>query len=139
MSSAIPEKPAEARRTSPTAAGLEDVVRSLRVLTRSGRDLVVDGGAVLERELSMAVSISERLRDEALSAESLERARAGKLNAALRDDAHRLVDLIADVGGVAAGSAIRFAEELADAPRVSRAVDRLEGADDEPAAAVASG
>lgn len=139
MSSAIPEEPAKARSSSPTAAGLEDVVRSLRVLTRSGRDLVVDGGAVLERELSMAVSISERLRDEALSAESLERARKGKLNAALREDTHRLVDLIADVGGVAALSAIRFAEELADAPRAVRAVDSVEEADDEPATAVASG
>lgn len=117
----------EPTATSATAAGLEDVTRSLRVLTRNGRELVVDGGAVLERELAMAITISERLRDDSFSAEALERARKGRLNSTLRADAHRLVDLVADVGGVAAQSAVRFAEQLADAPRPSLATEEAGG------------
>jgi hypothetical protein len=109
--------------TSTTAAGLEDVTRSLRVLTRNGRELVTDGGLVLERELAMAITLSERLRDDAFSADALERARKGRLNSTLRADAHRIVDLVADVSGVAASSAVRFAEQFADAPRPSLATE----------------
>lgn len=107
----------ERRQAARPAGGLEDVTRSLRVLTRSSRDLVIDGGEVLERELAMAISLSERLRDESLSPEVLKRARSGRLNRQFRDDAHRVVDLVADVGGVAAVQAVRFVEQFADQPR----------------------
>jgi hypothetical protein len=89
----------------------------LRVLVRNSRNLVIDAGGVLERELAMAISLSERLRDESISPETLERVRPGRLNQRLRDDAHRIVDLVADVGGVAAGLGVRFVEQFADTPR----------------------
>lgn len=111
----------QAPRTETPAAGLEDVTRALRVLTRNSRELLVDGGGVLEREVAMAISISERLRDETFSAESLQQARSGELNKRLRDDAHRVVDLVADVGGVSAATALRFVEQLVDLPRVQLA------------------
>lgn len=112
-----PRQPPRPTATSTTAAGLEDVTRALRDLTRSGRDLLVDGGQVLERELSMAISISERVRSETLAASILEEARGAPLNQRLRDDAHRVVDIVADVSGVAVLSAVRFVERFVDEPR----------------------
>lgn len=115
--SAQPRQPSQRAATSTTAAGLEDVTRALRDLTRSGRDLLVDGGQVLERELSMAISISERVRSETLADSMLEEARGAPLNQRLRDDAHRVVDVVADVSGVAVLSAVRFFERFVDEPR----------------------
>lgn len=97
--------------------GLEDVVRSLRALVRSTRKL---GGAsieVLERELAMAIDISEQLRDRVISQEALERARSDKLAADARRSAHRIVDLVADVGTVGIMSAIDFVENFVDQRR----------------------
>src|SRR5207249_2354815 len=53
------------------ATGLEDVVRSLRRLTRNSRNLATESGDVLERELGMAIQISEQLRDSVFAEESL--------------------------------------------------------------------
>ena len=99
--------------------GLQDVTRSVRVLARRSRDLLTDAGEVLERELLMAVSVSERLRDEAISEELLADARALRLHSGLRDTAHRTIDLVADAVGVAAVTAVRFGESLADQPRAA--------------------
>lgn len=98
------------------------VTDSLKVLARNSRDLLTDVGNVLERELAMAVSLSERLRDESVSAKILAEARAGKLQAGLRDSSHRIVDLVADAVGVAAVSAVRFGDQLVDQPRKRLAV-----------------
>ena len=110
-------KARDEERASSPGAGLEDVTRALRVLTRNGRDLVTDVGEVLEREVAMAVSISERLRDESVSKELLKDARAGKLQGGFRDSSHRIVDLVADAMGVATVSTVRFGERIADQPR----------------------
>lgn len=108
---------AEAKRTSVTGQGVEDVTRTVRQVTRTGRDLVTDVGEVLERELAMAISISERLRDEAVSEELLREVRTMRVHAGIRDSAHRAVDLVADAVGVALLTAARFTERLADEPR----------------------
>jgi len=91
----------------------EDIVSSLRRVTRTGHELVIEANEVLERELAMAVSISERIRDRTFTEEALNEARAGRLHARLRDDAHRALDVVADLGGVGASSAIRFIEQFA--------------------------
>lgn len=98
-------------------AGLEDVVRSVRRIARSSRELATDAGEVLERELAMAVSISERLRDESVSGDLLKQARSGRLNSGLRSSSHRIVDLLADALGVATVSAVHFGERMADEQR----------------------
>jgi hypothetical protein len=108
---------AGATSSSVAGAGVEDVTRTVRQVTRTGRDLVTDIGEVLERELAMAVSISERLRDEAVSERMLAEARSLRVHAGVRDSAHRMVDLLADAVGVALLTAARFGERLADEPR----------------------
>lgn len=97
--------------------GLEDVIRSLRRLTRESRNLAVTGTEVMERELAMAITISEQIRNGVLSEEALKEVRTEGLPAQLRKDAHRIVDLVADVLAVGSLSAVRFAEHFADEPR----------------------
>ena len=97
--------------------GLEDVTRSVRALARSSRELLTDAGGVLERELAMAVSVSERLRDDAISQERLDDARSMSVQSGLRESAHRMVDLVADAFGVATISVARFSESIIEQPR----------------------
>lgn len=113
------------RRTAepaPTNAseGVEDLTRSVRVLARNSRNLVTDAGEVLERELAMAVEVSERLRAQTVSDELLAEARAVRVQAGLRRSAHGVVDLLADAVGVATVSAVRFVETMVDQPRPAR-------------------
>lgn len=100
-----------------SAAGLEDLTRSVRVLARSSRDLITDAGGVLERELAMVVEVSERLRDETVSEELLREGRQVRVLSGLRRSAHSFVDLAADAVGVATVSAVRFGEAMVDEPR----------------------
>lgn len=113
--------PARTRSTSSTkpgqGAGLADLTRSVRVLARSSRDLIADAGGVLERELAMAVEVSERLRDETVSEELLREGREVRVLSGLRRSAHSVVDLAADAVGVATVSAVRFGEAMVDQPR----------------------
>jgi hypothetical protein len=97
--------------------GLEDVVRSVRTLARNTRYLGESAASVIERELAMAVSISERLRDSVFSPEALKNAREEPLPAALRADAHRSLDLVADIAAVAYKSLIGLVEGFVDQPR----------------------
>lgn len=97
--------------------GVEDVTRAVRVLARNSRDLLADAGDILERELAMAVAVSERLRDQAVSEELLAEARNLRFQAGVRDSAHRVVDLVADAVGVATISVIRYGEAMVDEPR----------------------
>ena len=106
--------------------GLEDVVRSVRALARSSRKVAEAAAHVAERELAMAITISERLRDSVVSAETLRHARAEELPAKMRDNAHRVVDLVADIGAVAFSTAIRFVEGFVDEPR--KAIDTVPAA-----------
>ena len=100
--------------------GIEDLTRSVRVLARNSRNLVTDAGEVLERELAMAVEVSERLRAQTVSEELLAEARAVRVQAGLRRSAHGVVDLVADAVGVATVSAVRFVETMVDQPRPAR-------------------
>lgn len=86
-----------AEDTKRDAAGLEDVIRSVRVLARNARTLVEDAGGVAERELAMLLTVAEDTRDRLASKEALELGRAHPLFGALRADAHRAVDLGFDV------------------------------------------
>lgn len=129
---------AKARTTKATtrdqASGLEDLTRAVRALAHSSRDLLTDAGGVLERELAMAVAVSERLRDEAVSEELLRDARSVRVQAGLRDSAHHVIDLVADAVGVATVTAVRFGEAMVDQPRSQ--LPAASGAE-EPAAASA--
>lgn len=75
------------------ATGLEDVIRSVRVLARNARELVEDAGGVAEREVAMLLTVAEDMRDRLSSEKALEAGRAHPLFRALRSDAHRAVDL----------------------------------------------
>jgi hypothetical protein len=104
-------------RPNTTGAGVEEVTRTARQVTRTGRDLITDVGEVLERELAMAVSIAERLRNESVSEQMLAEARSLRVQSGVRDSAHRVVDMVADAVGVATLTVARFGERLADEPR----------------------
>lgn len=97
---------------------VEEVFASLRSLTHSGRTVVTAGGTALERELNMAIRLSEQVRDSMITAKTLKEAREQKLNISLRADGHRIVDLAADIGGVAALAAGRIADGLLTTPRL---------------------
>jgi hypothetical protein len=103
--------------TDNQTSGLEDVTRAVRTLARSSRDLLTEAGGVLERELAMAVAVSERLRDQAVSDELLRDARLIRVQSGLRGSAHRVVDLVADAVGVATVIVLRFGEAMVDEPR----------------------
>lgn len=113
-----PDKPVR----EPTT-GLEDVVRSVRALLRTSRNLGTASIEVLERELAMAITISERIRDDIVSPETLERTRKQGLTARFRKDAHDVVDLLADAGGIAFNGALDFLEGFADTRRPALKVD----------------
>jgi hypothetical protein len=102
---------------SEKSTGLEDVTRSLRALLRTTRGLGVATTEVVERELAMAISISEQLRDKVVSPEALREARHHGLIASFRNDAHHAVDLAADAGGVLFNSVLGFLENFADQRR----------------------
>jgi hypothetical protein len=108
-----PEKPP----VNEPATGLEDVVRSVRALARSTRTLAERSGSVLERELAMAITLAERIRNDVVSPQMLEEARKSELPAQFRQDAHRAVDLAFDVGAVLYVSTIKFVEGLVDERR----------------------
>ncbi len=97
--------------------GLEDVVRSVRAVVRASRAVGEASADVLERELAMALSISEQIRDNVFSEEMLQEARTEGLPARLRSDAHRALDLAADAGAIVYNSALAFLENFADERR----------------------
>ncbi len=115
--------------------GLEDVTRSLRALLRTTRGLGVATTEVIERELAMAIRISEQMRDKVVSPEALREARRHGLIASFRSDAHHAVDLAADAGGVLFNSLLGFLENFADQRRPplhsSKAAHRKATAKDE--------
>ena len=107
----------DANSSQNTADGLVDVVRSVRSLARTSRTLGEDTANIMERELAMAISISERIRNDVVSDQALEEARKEPLPARLRDDAHRVLDLVADAGSLLYVNSIKFFEVLTDEQR----------------------
>jgi hypothetical protein len=92
-----------------------EVSRSLSALVRSSRNLAETSASVIERELAMVIKVSEQLRDELFAADTLARARKEPIPARFRADAHRAVDIAADLGSVMWVTGFRFAEAIADA------------------------
>jgi len=92
--------------------GIDDILAALQSVTRSGGRVAVTGGNLVEREINLAISLSEDVRGSLFSAEALEEARAQPLNRRLRSDGHRFVDLAVDVGGVTVHGALRAAESF---------------------------
>ena len=68
--------------------GLEDVTRSVRAVLRATRSVGEASADVLERELAMAINISEQIRDNVVSEKMLKEARTVGLPARLREDRH---------------------------------------------------
>ncbi len=116
------DQPAEINTTA-GAVGLEDVTRSVRALLRSGRSLGTSTLEVAERELAMAISISESIRDDIVTREALERARHQGVMARLRQDGHSVVDLVMDASTIAVYGGLDFLENFADRRRPPLAID----------------
>ena len=104
--------------------GLEDVTRSMRALLRTTRNLGAASLDVIERELAMAISISEKIRDELVTPQALERSRKQGTVTQFRSDAHRTVDLAFDAGALVFTSALDFLEKFADTRREALPIDR---------------
>ena len=66
--------------------GLEDVTRSVRAVVRATRTVGEASADVLERELAMAISISEQIRDNVISEKMLKKTRTDGLPARLRTE-----------------------------------------------------
>lgn len=97
--------------------GLEDVLVAVRNLARQTRGLAEDSVGVLERELAMALSVAEALRDKLVSAKALEQARAHPLLSRVRTDAHRAVDLGMDALSTGYVFGVELVETVVDRPR----------------------
>jgi hypothetical protein len=108
-------------QTKRDAAGVEDVMRSVRVLARQARELVEQTGGVAERELAMLLTVAEDARDRLLSEESLRKSRAHGLFKPLRADAHRAVDLGFDAVVTVYCFAVETVENFLDQPRTTTA------------------
>jgi hypothetical protein len=91
-------------------SGLDDLLKSLETVTKGGGRLAVSGGNLIEREIRMAVGLSDQIRDSVFSSEALDEVRAQPLYGRLRSDGYRVVDLLADVGGITAQGIIRAAD-----------------------------
>ena len=104
-------------RQTTDGAGLADVVRSVRVLARQSRELVEQAGCVAERELAMALSVTEDVRDRLVSKEALEKARSQALLRGLRHDAHRAVDIAFDAAATLYVFSVDLVEAFLDQPR----------------------
>src|SRR5262245_29689613 len=97
-----------------TRETVEQLNRSVATLLKTGRTVVNASASVVERELAMVIRISEAIRDETFSRETLERARKEPIPAQFREDLHRAVDLMVDVAAVGGFMALRFVDSVAD-------------------------
>jgi hypothetical protein len=104
--------------------GLEDVLRAARQLARETRGLAESTAGVLERELAMALTVAESLRDKLVSPEALKQSRAHPLMARLRTDAHRAVELGMDALATSYVFSVDLVENFVDRPRPQLEVQR---------------
>ena len=104
--------------------GLEDVLRAARQLARETRGLAESTAGVLERELAMALSVAESLRDKLISPDALKASRAHPLLARLRTDAHRAVELGMDALATSYVFGVDLVEDFVDRPRPAVEVQR---------------
>lgn len=107
----------ESKLGATDTTGVEDVTRSLRAVLRATRNVGEASADVVEREVSLAIRISEDIRDRIVTDEMLAEARNEPLMARLRSDTHRAVDLFADATSVVYVNGLRFLESFADERR----------------------
>jgi hypothetical protein len=93
-------------------SGVDEVARSMGALAESSLRLAETAAHVMERELALVIRLSQRVRDQVISAEVLEKAREQPIPARFRQDAHDIVDLVADVGAVLFQASINFVDGL---------------------------
>lgn len=115
MSTVLPNEAGSAG--SADRIGLEDVLRAARQLARETRGLAESTAGVVERELAMALTVAESLRERLVSEEALKKARAHPLMARLRTDAHRAVDLGMDAIATGYVFSVDLVENFVDLPR----------------------
>jgi hypothetical protein len=115
MSAIVTNSPATAQGGD--RVGLEDVLRSARQLARETRGLAESTAGVLERELAMALTVAESLRDKLISPDALEQSRSHPLMARLRTDAHRAVELGMDALATSYVFGVDLVENFVDRPR----------------------
>jgi len=102
-------------KTHPTnvlTEGADDIARSLGLLLDSSFQLAETGAEVIQRELAMVIRLSERVRDQVISADLLEQARKQPIPAKFRASAHAAVDMAADLGAVAFQLSVNFIDGL---------------------------
>jgi hypothetical protein len=92
--------------------GVDDVVRSIGSLVDSSVCLAEKTADVMERELALVIRLSQRVRDEVIAADTLASARKQPVPARFREDAHAIVDLVADIGAVFIQSSVNFIDGL---------------------------
>ena len=93
-------------------SGVDDVARSIGSLAESSLHLAETTAEVMERELALVIRLSQRVRDQVISADLLASAREQPIPARFRQDAHDIVDLVADIGAVLFQSSINFIDGL---------------------------
>jgi hypothetical protein len=86
---------------------------------RGTREVGEASADVLEREVALAIRLSEDIRDRIVTERMLEEARSDRLMSRLRENTHRVVDLFADATSVAFVSGKQFLESFADERRPS--------------------
>lgn len=92
--------------------GADTVASALGTLVQSSFRLGETTAGVIERELALTISLSQRIRDQIVSADTLARARQEQLPARFREDAHAAVDLVADAGALLFHSALLFVDGM---------------------------
>jgi DNA-directed RNA polymerase subunit K/omega len=102
-------------------AGLDDVMRSVRVLARRARQLVEDAGEVAEREVAMVLTATEEVRDRVISKEALGKARQQTPLRGLRQDTQRAVDLAFDAAAMVYVFGVEIVERVLERRRSSTA------------------
>jgi hypothetical protein len=100
------------KRIPALRTGADDITRSLGSLMNTSFRLAETTADVMETELATVIRLSERVRDQVISAEFLENARKQELPARFRRDAHAIVDIVADVGAVFFLASINFLDNL---------------------------
>lgn len=93
-------------------SGVDDVARTMGSLIQSSVHLAETTADVMERELALAIRLSQRVRDQVLSEELLATARKQPIPARFRQDAHDIVDLVADIGAVVFQASLNFVDGL---------------------------
>lgn len=100
-------------------SGLSSARRGLRRLTRLGLDVGDASLTLVEQQVDSLIKIGERLRDDLVDPETVEKARGEGMVAAFRGDAHRLVDVAGDFTAQLLYSAANLLDEVTGAEKTA--------------------